>query len=113
MKKPKEDGPLLSAKFYGATPPSALLKSGIHNERPTLKQAFNQESSAAKGSSTLIKQPSKQTGKKCTSQFGCANIAVYTESSGTLYCRDHKPKQISVTKIKPAESKQTARRKNG
>ena len=85
VKKSKEDGPLSSAKFYGATPPSALLRSGIQNEKPTLKQAFNQESSAPKGqSTTLIKQTSKQTGKKCTVHFGCANIAEYTESSGTL-----------------------------
>ena len=103
---------LSSAKFYGATPPSALLRSALANEKPSLKQAFEQQSSAPKGqASSNLNQTSKQQGKKCTAHFGCANVAVFTEDSGTLYCRDHKPKQIPVTNIKTADSKLTGKKR--
>ena len=110
LKKTKADGPVPSAKFYGATPPSALLKSAKDCEKPSLKEAFQEKSSAPKAQASIT-QPSKQKGKKCTAHFGCLNFAVFTEESGTLYCRDHRPKHIPVTLIKTAEGKATGRKK--
>ena len=93
------------------TPPTALLKSAKDCEKPSLKQAFQEKLSAPKAQASSNTQPSKQKGKKCTAHFGCANFAVFTEESGTLYCRDHRPKHIPVALIKTAEGKATGRNK--
>ena len=104
--KKKQEGPLAAAKFYGDTPPAAAVKSS----KPTLKEAFDLKSTTA-----TVAQDKPQTarskGKKCTAQFGCFNLAAFTEpGSGTLYCKEHKPK-IPVQSIRSTQAKSSNRRK--
>jgi len=108
--KKKQDGPLPAAKFYGATPPAAALKSCKESATPTLKEAFS-KSSTTQTLHQQIPQASKQKGKKCTAHFGCSNFAAFTEESGTLYCRDHKPKSIPVQSVKTSQTKVSTRKK--
>ena len=62
---------------------------------------------------TKAPPPQKQTkekkkGKNCTGYFGCNNIAIYQEQSGTLFCKVHRPKQVQTSVIpsdKPAARK--------
>ena len=110
-KQKKQDGPLPAAKFYGATPPAAALKSCKESGTPTLKEAFS-KTSTTQTLDQQIPQASKQKGKKCTAHFGCSNFAAFTEESGTLYCRDHKPKSIPVQSVKTSQTKVSTRKKN-
>ena len=105
----KEDGPVTAAKFYGAVAPAISLKI-MQGPRPSLKEAF---SGTASNEQTTQQIPKKNTrGKKCTAHFGCSNVAVSQEpQSGTLYCRDHKPKQVLVEPINLHDRKAAAKRK--
>ena len=83
----------------------------MQGPRPSLKEAF---SGTASYQGTTPQQNTKKTsrGKKCTAHFGCANIATSQEpQSGTLYCRDHKPKQVTVQAINLLDRKNAAKRK--
>ena len=98
--------------FYGSVDPALALKvlQKQSAPRPTLKGAFT-----AKPPSTLEPteqpQPKKTTREKqCTGHFGCSNLAVFKEASGTLYCRDHKPKSVPVANVFVAKKKQTKRK---
>ena len=101
QKKQKEDGPLPAATFYGLIPPAAALKASI---KPSLKDAFS-KSSTTPSLNQQIPKTSNPKGKKCTAQFGCSNVARFTEKSGTFYCTNHKPKGVPVTPIQTQESK--------
>ena len=113
-KKPKGDGALPAAKFYGPVEPAAALRSikeaAKESGKPTLKQDFTHSNQANPEKSTPA--ASRQNGKKCTAQFGCNNFAAFSEKSGTLYCRNHKPKHIPVTSIHESESKVAGKKKN-
>ena len=82
----------------------------MQGPRPSLKEAF---SATASNEQTPQQIPNKKTrGKKCTAHFGCSNVAVSQEpQSGTLYCRDHKPKQVLVEPINLHDRKVAAKRK--
>ena len=105
----KQDGPLTAGKFYGPVAPAISLKI-MQGPRPSLKEAF---SGTASNQETTQQIPKKTTrGKKCTAHFGCSNIATSQEpQSGTLYCRDHKPKQVTVQAINLLDRKIAAKRK--
>ena len=80
--------------------------------KPTLKEAFNVKSTCVNaGEKSSATAPKKQQGKKRTAHFGCPNIAAFTEKSGTLFCREHKPNQVQVTQIKTTESKPVGKKK--
>ena len=78
---------------------------------PTLKGVFAAHLPEVAAQQKSKKQSSKKQnrGKTCTAHFGCRNIAVYTEDSGTLYCRDHRPKAVPTKSI--AGDKQHAKSK--
>ena len=78
---------------------------------PTLKGAFAARLPEDAAQQISKEQPSKKQnhGKSCTAHFGCRNVAVYTEDSGTLYCRDHRPKAVPTKSI--AGDKQHAKSK--
>ena len=83
----------------------------MQGPRPLLKEAF---SGTASNQGTTPQQIPKKTSwrKKCTAHFGCANNATSQEhSSGTLYCKDHKPKQVTVQAINLLDKKPAAKRK--
>ena len=106
----KQDGPLTAGKFYGPVAPAISLKI-MQGPRPSLKEAF---SGTASNQGTTPQQNPKKTsrGKKCTAHFGCANNATAQEPvSGTLYCKDHKPKQVTVQAINLLDKKPAAKRK--
>ena len=90
--------------------PAVSLKN-LHGPRPSLKDAFsgvvlNQEPTAE----PIPKKISQ--GKKCTAHFGCANMAVSQEPvSGTLYCKEHKPKQVTVQPFNIQEKKKCYQKK--
>ena len=93
----KLDRPVAAGKFYGPVAPAVSLKI-VHGPRPSLKDAFSGTDS--KEGPTAQQIPKKTSrGKKCTAHFGCANMAVYQEQSGTLYCKEHRPKQVLVVPI--------------
>ena len=105
----KEDGPVTAAKFYGAVPPAVSLKI-MQGPRPSLKEAFSATASNQQNTQQIPKKNTRA--KKCTAQFGCSNVAVAQEpQSGTLYCRDHKPKQVLVEPINLHDRKVAAKRK--
>ena len=83
--------------------------------KPSLKEAFSEVSTdpaAIPEKSDPL--PTKNKGKKCTAHFGCKLFAAFIEEkSGTLYCRDHKPKHIPVTSINHSQNKSTAKKKSG
>ena len=91
--------------------PAAALKSCKESGKPTLKEAFT-KTSTTQSLPQQIPQASKPKGKKCTAHFGCSNFAAFTEESGTLYCRDHKPKSIPVQSLKTSQTKVSSRKKN-
>ena len=94
--------------------PAVSLKI-LHGPRPSLKEAFSATDSNIKGQSTADKiQKTNTRAKKCTSHFGCTNVAIAQEQSesGTLYCREHKPKQVPVLPIKNAEKKPSSKKKS-
>ena len=89
--------------FYGAIDPTLALK--VLKGAPTLKGAFT---AGVQESTPPLTQPNKKEKKKgqsCTGYFGCKNLAQYQEASGTLYCKEHRPKQVQtliITSDKPA-----------
>ena len=91
-----------AATFYGPIPPAAALNA---SNKPSLKDAFSKSSTTPSHNQQNIPQTSKPKGKKCTAQFGCSNVACFTEKSGTFYCANHKPKGIPVTPIQSQETK--------
>ena len=76
---------------------------------PTLKAAFAASLPEDTSQQTTKEQTSKKPnrGKTCSGHFGCNNIAVFREDSGTLLCRDHKPKSVPTKPI--VDDKQTAK----
>ena len=109
-KKQKEDGLLPAAKFYCPIPPPPALKASKECSKPTLKDAFSKSSTTPTQNQQSTPRTSKPKGKKCTAQFGCSNFACFTEKSGTLYCRDHKPKGIPITPFQSQEAKTTRKK---
>ena len=85
--------------FYGAMDPTTSLK--VIKGTPTLKAAFAAQLPEQSFQETSKAQSSRNNsrGKTCTGHFGCNNIAVFREDSGTLFCRDHKPKQVPTKPI--------------
>ena len=64
---------------------------------PTLKAAFSQRD--ADDLSQNVQQKKTRATKKCIAHFGCTSTAVFQETSGTLFCKEHKPKQVAVTPV--------------
>ena len=97
----QEQGPVPSKTFYGPVDPSTSLK--VLKGAPTLilKGAFAARLPKDAAQQKSKEQPSKKQnhGKSSTAHFGCRNVAVYTEDSGTLYCRDHRPKAVPTKSI--------------
>ena len=94
--------------------PAVSLKI-LHGPRPSLKEAFSGADSNIKGQSTADKIPkTNPRAKRCTAHFGCTYVAMAQEQSesGTLYCREHKPKQVPVLPIKNAEKKPPSKKKS-
>ena len=84
----------------------------MQGAKPTLKGAFSGTNPTSSQQQTAGKtKTSKSTGKKCTAHFGCPNKAFYQEQSGTLYCRDHKPRNVPVANIEASSetNKKTAK----
>ena len=80
---------------------SAVSIKILHGPQHTLKDAFSGAVSQGPTAKTI---PTKIfRGKKCTAHFGIANMAVSQEQSGTLYCREHRPKQVPVALLKHAD----------
>ena len=95
----QEQRPVPSKTFYGAVDPSTSLK--VMKGAPTLKGAFAARLPEDAAEQICKEHPSKKQncGKSCTAHFGCRNLAVFTEDSGTLYCRDHKPTNVPTKAI--------------
>ena len=106
-KSTAQEGPVPANFFYGAVDPSTSLK--VLKAVPTLKAAFAggipDSRSQQKQKEVSVK---KTHGKLCTSHFGCKNIAVCRESSGTLFCKKHKPRQVPTSAI--CSEKQNAKK---
>ena len=97
MKSTAQEGPVPTKSFYGDVDPITSLK--VLKAVPTLKSAFSARAGEVKESP---KEPAtkKNKGKSCSGHFGCKNIASFVEeSSGTVYCRDHRPRQIPTVAI--------------
>ena len=92
--------------FYGAIDPTLALK--VLKGAPTLKGAFTAGVQDCKAPSTQQKKKEKKKGQSCTGYFGCQNLAQYQEASGTLYCKEHRPKQVQTLII--TSDKSAARR---
>ena len=89
-----------------------MKEAAKQSAKPSLKQAFSETNPEILENSNPL--PSKNKGKKCTAHFGCKLFAAFIEEkSGTLYCRDHKPKHIPVTPIHHSQNKLTAKKKSG
>ena len=74
---------------------------------PTLNGFFEGTNTANLKTADEAPEPKKlrSVGKKCTVHFGCPIKAVYTEqNSGTLYCKEHKPRSVTVTNIPASTS---------
>jgi len=101
------------AQFYGPQP-AAAITTMKEAAKPSLKEAFSSASTIPAIPEKSDPLPSKNKGKKCTAHFGCKLFAAFIEEkSGTLYCRDHKPKHIPVTSINHSQNKSTAEKKSG
>ena len=85
--------------FSGAMDSTSSVK--VTKGTPTLKTAFAACLPEKSSQETSKEQSSrkKSRGKTFTGQFGCNNIAVFREDSATLFCRDHKPKQVPTKPI--------------
>ena len=97
VKSTAQEGPVPAKSFYGDVDPITSLK--VLKAVPTLKSAFSSRAGEVKESP---KEPAtkKNKGKSCSGYFGCKNNASFVEqSSGTVYCRDHRPKQIPTVAI--------------
>ena len=92
--------------FYGAIDPALALK--VLKGAPTLKGAFTAGLQEFKAPPAQKQTKDKKQGENCTGYFGCNNLAIYQEQSGTLFCKVHTPKQVQTTVIptdKPAVKK--------
>ena len=97
MKSTAQEGPVLAKSFYGDVDPITSLK--VLKAVPTLKSAFSARAGEVKESP---KEPAtkKKQREELQCYFGCKNIASFVEeSSGTVYCRDHRPRQIHTVAI--------------
>ena len=106
-----QEGPVPAKSFYGAVDPTTSLKllKGV----PPLKAAFASRHSS-ETSQEVSKQSStkKQRGKNCTGHFGCNNLAVFIETSGTLYCREYRPHQVpTAIGVEKKPNKNSSKRK--
>ena len=90
----QEQGPVPAKTFYGAVDPSTALK--IIKGVPMFKAVFAPCVPEDAFNETSKEQSSKKQnrGKTCTAHFRCRNISVFSEDSGTLFCRDLKPKSV-------------------
>ena len=94
---------MTAKSFYGVIDPALALK--VLKGAPTLKGSFTADLQDCKAPSTQQKKKEKKKGQSCTGYFGCQNLAQYQEASGTLYCEEHRPKQVQtliITSDKPA-----------
>ena len=100
---PAQEAPVPAKTFYGAVDPVISLKflKSATAPKPTLKAAFTASThSTSEGIRTAEVQQKKSAREKlCSGHFGCTNVAVCKETSGTLYCREHKPKHVPVEQI--------------
>ena len=62
-KKAKEDGPLPPAKFYGPSPPAASLKAAKECGRPSLKDAFKENSTTPNTQQTIPEDSKQKKGR--------------------------------------------------
>ena len=93
-----QEGPVPAKSFYGAVDPSTSLK--VLKEVPTLKSAFSGRAGDMKElENSKEPAPKKSKRKTCTGYFGCKNSASFQETSGTLYCREHRPSKVTTTAI--------------
>ena len=100
--KSAQEGPVPEKSFFGALDSSVSLK--VLKGVPTLKAAFTAGMQAVNPQPSQKKLKPKSHGKVCTGYFGCKNIAVSQEACGTLFCREHKPKQVPTTLIQSDKS---------
>ena len=97
--------------FYGAIDPTLALK--VLKGAPTLKGAFTAGVQDSKPPSTQPKKKEKKKGQSCTGYFGCQNLAQYQEAFGTLFCKEHRPKQVQTSAIqtdKPAVARKVPKK---
>ena len=102
---------MTAKSFYGAIDPALALK--VLKGAPTLKGAFTDGLQDCKAPSTQQKKKEKKKGQSCTGYFGCQNLAQYEEASGTLFCNEHRPKQVQTSAIqtdKPAVARKVQKK---
>ena len=100
--KTAKEGAVPAKSFYGAVDPTLALK--VLKGVPSLKAAFTAGMPDSKPPPAQKQTKEKRKGKTCTGYFGCTNLAVFQEPSGTLFCRDHKPKQVQTVVIQSEKS---------
>ena len=102
-----QEAPMPSKTFYGAVDPTLALKVLKQQaaQTPTLKGAFQTKHPS---STAETKKPARD--KLCNGFFGCKNIATFKETSGTLFCRDHKPKNVPLETVQ-VEKKKSLKKK--
>ena len=62
--------------------------------KPTLKADFHATAHSTFEGTGKVQQKKSTCDKLCSGNFGCTNVAFFKDNSGTLYCKDHKPKQV-------------------
>ena len=101
-----------SKTFYGAVDPTLALKvlkqQAATAQTPTLKGAFHAKHPSSSESTAETKKPARD--KLCNGFFGCKNIATSKEASGTLFCRDHKPKNVPLESVLVEKKKSVKKR---
>ena len=107
-----QEAPMPSKTFYGAVDPTLALKvlkqQAATAQTPTLKGAFQAKNPSSTETTAETKKPARD--KLCNGFFGCKNIATFKETSGTLFCRDHKPKNVPLETVQ-VEKKKSLKKK--
>ena len=87
--------------FYGAVDLAISLKvlKSATAPKPTLKAAFTASAHSTSEGTAEVQQKKSTHEKLCSGHFGCTNVTVFKENSGTLHCREHKPKHVPVVPI--------------
>ena len=111
-KAPAQEAPMPSKTFYGAVDPTLALKvlkqQAATAQTPTLKGAFQAKHPSSTETTAETKKPARD--KLCNGFFGCKNIATFKETSGTLFCRDHKPKNVPLETVQVEKKKSLKKR---
>ena len=107
-----QEAPMPSKTFYGAVDPTLALKvlkqQAATAQTPTLKGAFQAKHPSSTETTAETKKPARD--KLCNGFFGCKNIATFKETSGTLFCRDHKPKNVPLETVQVEKKKSLKKR---